>query len=207
MEKKDKIQKEKKASVKEVKSSFFERGEKLSEKKEKAFEKIRRDRKQFRFKDKDRKPKDEFDVRLVSIRRVAKVKVGGKRLRMSVLVVLGDRKGHVGAAIGKGRDVRDAQEKAINKAKKRMIEVPLKGQTIPHEIVVKYGAAKIFMKPAAPGTGVIAGGAIRSVVEVAGIKDILTKVLGSRNLITNVYATLEALKQLRFNRFEKYGTK
>jgi small subunit ribosomal protein S5 len=153
------------------------------------------------------KPEDEHQVRIVSIRRVSKVKAGGKRLRMSVMVVIGDKNGSIGVAIAKGKDIRDAQGKAVNKAKKKMIKVPLKGQTIPHEITQKYGAAKVFLKPASPGTGVIAGGAVRSVVEIAGIKDILSKRLGSRNTITTVYATFEALKNLRLSRFSKNETK
>lgn len=148
------------------------------------------------------KEQEEFDVRLVSIRRVAKVKAGGKRLRMSVLVVVGDKAGKVGIALAKGKGVKDAQNKAVNKAKKNMVKVALKGQTIPHEITQKYKAAKVFLKPAAPGTGVIAGGAVRAVVEVTGIKDILSKVIGSKNVVTNVYATFEALKNLRLTRFD-----
>jgi small subunit ribosomal protein S5 len=152
-----------------------------------------------------RRPDDEFEVRIVSIRRVSKVKAGGKTLRMSVMVVIGDNKGKIGVALAKGKDVREAQGKAVNKAKKKMFKVPLKGQTIPHEITQKYGAAKVFLKPAAPGTGVIAGGAVRNVVELAGIKDILSKQLGSNNLILNVYATFGALKNLRMSRFSQYG--
>ncbi|MDD3648345.1 MAG: 30S ribosomal protein S5 [Candidatus Dojkabacteria bacterium] len=145
---------------------------------------------------------DELDVRLVSIRRVSKVKAGGKRLRLSVMVVIGDKKGNIGVAIGKGKDVRSAQEKAVNKAKKNMIKVLLKGQTIPHEVTIKYKAAKVMLKPAVPGTGVIAGGAVRAVVEASGIKDILSKVLGTKNTIPNVYATFNALKSLKLTRFK-----
>lgn len=148
-----------------------------------------------------KKSEDELDVRLVSIRRVSKVKAGGKRLRMSVMVVIGDKKGRVGVAISRGKDVKDAQNKAINKAKKDLILIPLRGQTIPHDVTYKYKAAKVFLRPAAPGTGVIAGGAVRAVCEVGGIKDILTKVIGSKNIITNVYATFEALKSLKLERF------
>jgi small subunit ribosomal protein S5 len=147
------------------------------------------------------KKRDELDIRLVSIRRVSKVKAGGKKLRMSVMAVVGDGKGNIGIALAKGKDVKEAQEKAANRAKKKMFKVPLKGQTIPHEITLKFGAAKVFLKPAAPGTGVIAGKAIRAVVEAAGIKDILSKVIGTKNIIPNVYATVEALKNLRLTRF------
>lgn len=148
-----------------------------------------------------KKSEDELEIRLVSIRRVSKVKAGGKRLRMSVMVVIGDKKGRVGVAISRGRDVKDAQNKAINKAKKDLIMIPMRGQTIPHDVTYKYKAAKVFLRPAAPGTGVIAGSAVRAVCEVGGIKDILTKVIGSKNIITNVYATFEALKSLKLERF------
>lgn len=155
----------------------------------------------YRRRTRKKKEEDEFDVRLVSIRRVSKVHSGGKRLRISVMVVIGDKKGKVGIGLAKGKDVRDAQSKAVNKAKKNMTNILLRGQTIPHEIFYKFGAAKVILKPASPGTGVIAGSAVRSVVEVAGIKDILSKVLGTKNIIPNVYATFEALKELRLKRF------
>lgn len=154
-----------------------------------------------RQRDKSRKRREEeFETRLVSIRRVAKTRAGGKRLRLSVMVVIGDRKGRVGIGLAKGRDVKDAEGKAVNRAKKTLAKINLKGQTIPHEIVYKKGAARVFLKPAAPGTGVIAGSAVRAVVEVAGVKDILSKALGTKNVISNVYATFEALKQLRLGR-------
>jgi len=148
-----------------------------------------------------------LDIKIVSIRRVTKVKAGGKTLRLSVLVVVGDRFGKIGIAIAKGKDVRSAQEKAVNKAKKNMVKIQLKGNTIPHEVYVKYKAAKLILKPAVAGTGVISGGAVRSVVEAAGVKDILSKVLGTKNVITNVYATFEALKKLKIVQREKNGTK
>lgn len=140
---------------------------------------------------------DGYDSTIISIRRVTKVHKGGKRMRLSAVIVVGDKKGSVGIGVGKGSDVRNAEEKAFAYAKKHLYSVPLKGDTIPHEINHKKGAARIFLKPAAPGTGIIAGSAVRAVVELAGIKDILTKVLGSRNSINNAYATLEALTQLR----------
>jgi small subunit ribosomal protein S5 len=118
------------------------------------------------------------------------------------MVVVGDRKGSIGIGLSKGKDVRDAQRKAVNKAKKRMVKIKLKGQTIPHELTEKFRAAKVFLKPAAPGTGVIAGGAVRAVVEAAGIKDILSKVIGTKNVIPNVYATFNALTKLKLVRFE-----
>lgn len=140
---------------------------------------------------------DGIDRKIVSIRRVARTYAGGKRLRLSVLVVVGDKAGRVGVGIGKGEDVKTAEEKAYNTAKKRMVKIALKGTTIPHAITYKKGAARIFMKPAAPGTGVIAGGSLRAVLELVGVKDILTKVLGTNNSISNVYATMEALQHLR----------
>lgn len=143
-----------------------------------------------------RKGAPQFDSIPVSIRRVTKVGSGSKRLRFSVVVVIGDRKGQVGAGLGRGPDVRSSIEKATRAAKKAMFRVPMVGSTIPHEITCKRGAAKIFLKPALPGTGVIAGGAVRAVVELAGIKDLLSKVQGTNNKINNVYTTIEALKQL-----------
>lgn len=141
--------------------------------------------------------KREFDKKIVSIRRVTRVNKGGKRMRLSVCLVVGDRKGRVGIGIGKGADVRSAEEKAFTFAVKHLITIPLNKNTIPHEIVYKRGAAKIFMKPAAPGTGVVAGSALRSVLEVVGVKDILTKVIGTGNPINNAYATIEALQEMK----------
>ncbi len=140
---------------------------------------------------------DELEKRIVTIRRVSHTYKGGKRMSLSVLVVVGDRKGKVGAAMGKGADVKSAETKAYNKAKKSMVEIKLHNTTIPHELFHKKGAVKIFMKPAAPGTGVIAGASMRSVLELVGIKDILTKIIGAPNPITNVYATIEALQSMK----------
>lgn len=145
---------------------------------------------------KKKRNNDGLDKQIVAIRRVSRSYKGGKRMRLSVLVVVGDKKGRVGVGLAKGLDVKAADEKAYNKAKKNMVKVALKGTTIPHEIMYKKGAAKVFMKPAAPGTGVIAGGAMRSVLELVGVKDILTKVIGTSNKISNVYATIEALQNL-----------
>lgn len=141
--------------------------------------------------------KKEFESEIISIRRVTKVTSGGKRMRMSVFLVMGDKKGRVGLGIGKGSDVRSAEAKALDYAKKRMVTINLKGTTVPHTVTLKYGSAKIFMKPAAPGTGVIAGGPVRKVLEVSGVKDILTKQIGSSNQISNAYATIEALKMMK----------
>jgi small subunit ribosomal protein S5 len=135
--------------------------------------------------------------KLVYINRVAKVMKGGKRLSFSALTVTGDGMGYVGVGIGKANEVPTAIAKANASARKNLIKVPLAGTTIPHETTIKYGAAKILLKPAAPGTGIIAGGSIRAVLEVAGVKDILTKSLGSSNKINMARATILALNQLR----------
>lgn len=139
----------------------------------------------------------EFEEKIVQINRVSKKTKGGNKISFSVLVVVGDKKGKVGVALGKALDVKGAIKKGLSRAKKVMIEVPMKGTTIPHEVRVKKGAAKVLLKPAPPGTGVIAGGAVRMVVEAAGIHDVVSKILGSNNKASNVYATIEALKKLK----------
>lgn len=140
---------------------------------------------------------EEFEEKVVQVNRVSKKTKGGNRIGFSVVVVVGDKKGKVGVGLGKAPEVSSAVAKGVNYAKKHLITVPLRGTTIPHEIRVKRGAAQVLLKPAPPGAGVIAGGAVRAVVEAAGIKDIVSKVLGTENQASNVYATLEALKQLR----------
>ena len=135
--------------------------------------------------------------KLLFINRVSKVVKGGKRLSFSALVVTGDGNGHVGIGVGKAKEVPAAISKAGATAKKNLIKVPLAGVTIPHEIVVKFGATRILLKPAAPGTGIIAGSSARAVLEAAGIKDILSKSLGSSNRINMAKAAMLALSQLK----------
>jgi len=139
----------------------------------------------------------DFFEKVVQVNRVSKKTKGGDKRSLSVIVVVGDRKGRVGVGLGKAADVQSAVRKATTYAKKHMIDVPLKGRTIPHQVLIKSGAAKVLLKPAPNGTGVIAGGAVRVVVEAAGIHDVVSKILGTKNQASNVYATLEALKRLR----------
>lgn len=143
----------------------------------------------------------EFAEKIVQVHRVSKKTKGGNKIGFSVLAVVGDRKGRVGVGLGGAPDVSSAVRKAVGYAKRHLLTVPMKGRTIPHEVKVKLGAARVLLKPAPPGTGVIAGGAVRAVVEAAGIRDVVSKILGSKNQASNVYATMEALKNLKtFNR-------
>lgn len=138
----------------------------------------------------------QFEERVVQINRVAKVVKGGRRFSFSTVVVVGDGQGQVGVGLGKAGEVPDSIRKAIETAKKNMIKVPLSGRTIPHPIEVKFGSARVLMKPASPGTGVIAGAGVRAVVEAAGIHDVLTKSFGSNNPVNVTRAALLALSEL-----------
>ena len=139
----------------------------------------------------------EFEEKVVQVNRTSKKTQGGNKIGFSVIVVVGDKKGRVGVGKGTGPEVQSSIKKAVSYAQKHLITVNMKGTTIPHQISVKFGAAKVLLMPAPAGSGVIAGGAVRAVVEAAGIRDISSKILGTNNQANNVYATIKALEQLK----------
>lgn len=139
----------------------------------------------------------EFDQKVVEVKRVTRVVAGGKRMRFRALVVIGDHKGKVGMGLKKGMDVAESVNKAVAQAKKNMVTLPLVNETIPHQVKIKYKSSQLIMIPAKPGTGVIAGGAVRSVMDLAGVKNIISKMIGSSNKVNNVKAVFKAFSSMR----------
>ena len=145
----------------------------------------------------DQKPESEYDQKVLQVRRVSKKTKGGNRINFTALVIVGDRKGRVGVGHGKAPDVRSAVDKGSRLAKRDMVNLPLTDKgTIPHQIEYKFSAARVLLKPAPEGSGVIAGGSVRAVVEAAGVRNIVAKILGNNNKFTNVFATLGALREI-----------
>jgi len=153
---------------------------------------------------KDR-PQSEFEQRIIDLARVTRVMAGGKRMRFRACVAIGDKKGKVGWGVAKGADVAIAVNKAVFKAKKNMIKIRLVDGTIPHKVEAKFKASKVMLKPAVEGTGIIAGGSVRQVLELAGVPNIYSKILGGNNKISNIYATFKALESLKY--YEKENLK
>lgn len=139
----------------------------------------------------------EFDQKVVEVTRVTRVVAGGKRMRFRALVVIGDHKGRVGMGLKKGMDVAESVNKAVNQAKKNLITLPLVNETIPHEVTMKYKASKLLLRPAKLGSGVIAGGAVRSVMELAGVKNVVSKMMGSSNKVNNIKAVFKAFQSMK----------
>ncbi len=152
------------------------------------------------FKSRREDSKDDFEQKILDLARVTRVMAGGKRMRFRACVAVGDKKGHISVGVAKGADVTMAVSKAVNKAKKDMIEVPIVNNTIPHEIYHKLGASKILFKPARKGRGIIAGGVVRVVLELAGVHDVTSKILGTSNKLNNSKCTIAALRKLKKNK-------
>jgi len=138
----------------------------------------------------------EFVERVIQVNRVSKKTKGGNQMSFSVLVVVGDQKGRVGAALGKAKDVSSAVQKGIKRAKRVLVRVPLDGTTLPFSLLTRFGAAQVLLKPAPPGSGIIAGGSVRTVLDAAGVRDVSCKILGTNNPVTNVYAAIKALRNM-----------